>query len=122
RIALQVEAELSLHGLQVLLILRSGLDDDAQALEAGVRAGDVLWVAAPDDEHAMRLHVADGAGLLQAIGRDEDPADHRVALLRVQRGNQAWERRLQRLRRLAERLGERARHVDVEPTDRAARG
>src|SRR5262245_30947871 len=120
RVALQAETELRLHGVQVLLVLRPRLHDDAQALHARVRAGDVLRVAGFDDEHSMRLHVADGAGLLQTIGCDEDPADHRIALLRVQRRDQAWERSLQRLRALAERMRERGRHVDVEPADGAA--
>ena len=63
----------------------------------------------------------DRAGLLEPVGRDEDAADHGVALLRLQRRDEARERGLHRLRRRAPRLRERARHVDVEAADRAAR-
>src|SRR5437763_1758166 len=119
-VALQVEADLRLLRLQVLLVLRAGLHGDVQALQP-TRARDVLRVAGLDDEDAMRLHVRDGGRLLEPVRRDEDAADHRVALLRGQGGDQAGEGRLQRLRRLAERLRERGRHVDVEAADRAAR-
>src|SRR5207248_11243904 len=103
RLALEIEADLRLQRLEVVLVLRPRLHCDVEALEVG-RAHDVLGITRLDDEDAVRLHVAGRARLLEPIRRDEDPADDRVALLRVQRGDEARERRLQRLRALTERL------------------
>ena len=120
RIALQREADLRLQRLQVLLVLRAGLHGDDEALEL-VRAVDLLRVTGLDDQHAMRVHVRDDSRLLRTVGRDEDAADHGVALLRVQRRDEARERGLRRRRGAAPRLRERDGHVDVEADDLAAR-
>ena len=117
-IALEREAELGLDPLQVLLVLRAGLDRDAQALEA-VRRGDMLRVARLHEQHAMRPHVRDRRELLRAIRGDEDAADHDVALVRRERGQEARERGLHERRLAAPGRRDRVRHVDVE-ADRLA--
>src|SRR5262245_6942295 len=82
-IALKREADLLLQRLQVLLVLRPRLNGDDVTLERA-RALNALRISCRHDQHAVRAHVRHDARLLLPIGRDEDAADDRIALLRVE--------------------------------------
>jgi len=62
----------------------------------------------------MRLHVSDGRELLDAVRRDEDPADHDGASLGGEARQQTGEARLDELRLDLPVLRDRIREIDVE--------